>query len=72
MLTCCMRSEFRWDARITERRSLALDADGAALVLVVLLLEGALDNILVSLLRRDMMMMDGWMDGVVMDGVVME
>ena len=67
-----MRSEFRWDARITERRSLALDADGAALVLVVLLLEGALDNILVSLLRRDMMMMDGWMDGVVMDGVVME
>ena len=60
-----MRSEFRWDARITERRSLALDADGAALVLVVL--EGALDNILVSLLRRDMMMMDGWMDGVVME-----
>ena len=63
-----MRSEFRWDARITERRSLALDADGAALVV----LEGAFDNILVSLLRRDMMMMDGWMDGVVMDGVVME
>ena len=60
-----MRSEFRWDARITERRSLALDADGAALVLVVL--EGAFDNILVSLLRRDMMMMDGWMDGVGME-----
>ena len=63
MLTCCMRSEFRWDARITERRSLALDADGAALVV----LEGAFDNILVSLLRRDMMMMDGWMDGVGME-----
>ena len=58
-----MRSEFRWDARITERRSLALDADGAALVV----LEGAFDNILVSLLRRDMMMMDGWMDGVGME-----